>query len=66
METVIEKLAKALYDVVDGASWYDIQYNTGLDEERCKEIAALFDKVNKATDPYSGKVDIAKVVKDLQ
>ena len=39
----IEKLEAALIDVLDGnSSWWDIQNNTGLSEERCKEIEAFF------------------------
>lgn len=39
----IENLEAALIDVLDGNSkWYEIQKNTGLSEERCKEIEAFF------------------------
>ena len=40
-------LAEALCDVLDGESWYDIQYNTGLTEERCKEIYEVVQKYTK-------------------
>lgn len=37
------KLAEAFMDLLDGNSkWYDIQDNTGLSEERCKETEALY------------------------
>ena len=42
----IENLEAALMDVLDGnSSWWDIQYNTGLSEERCKEIEKFFNGV---------------------
>lgn len=38
----LERLREAFTDVLDGnAAWYDIQANTGLSEERCKEIEEL-------------------------
>lgn len=37
-----DELEAALVDVLDGVSWYDLQYNTGLSEERCKEISNLY------------------------
>jgi len=45
------KVRDAFLDVLDGNSWPDeIQYITGLDDERCKEISNLFteltDEVN--------------------
>ena len=41
----IENLESALVDVLDGnSSWWDIQPNTGLSEERCKEIESFFQK----------------------
>lgn len=37
-----------IIDVLDGNSdWRDIRYNTGLDEERCKEIEEIFYQVLK-------------------
>lgn len=40
--TQIAKTEEALTDVLDGNSaWYEIQSNTGLPEERCKEISLL-------------------------
>ena len=42
----IELLETALSDVLDGESaWYEIQCNTGLSEERCREIEKLFDSL---------------------
>jgi hypothetical protein len=39
----IDDLESALIDILDGSTaWYDIQYNTGLSEDRCKEIEKLF------------------------
>lgn len=41
----IENLESALVDVLEGnSSWWDIQYNTGLSKERCKEIETFFKK----------------------
>lgn len=38
-----DKVVNAFLDILDGNSnWYDIQYNTGLSDERCKEIEQLF------------------------
>ena len=34
-------LKAALQDVVDGGGWYDLRDQTGLSEERCKEIMDL-------------------------
>lgn len=36
-----QKLVNALCDLTDGEQWYDIQYATGLSEERCNEIIEL-------------------------
>jgi hypothetical protein len=42
----VENLEAALIDVLDGnSSWWDIQYNTGLSAERCKEIESFFEKI---------------------
>jgi hypothetical protein len=39
-----EELRNAFLDVLDGNSrWYEIQYITGLGEERSKEIENIFD-----------------------
>lgn len=36
-------LEEIIVDLLDGNSkWYDIQYNTGLSEKRCKEIEKVF------------------------
>ena len=32
------EMCAALDDVTDGNQWHDIQYNTALPEERCKNI----------------------------
>jgi len=36
-----DKLREALSDLLDGEEWWDIQYNTGFPEERCKEFLRL-------------------------
>ncbi len=42
-EYLYDKVVKAFLDVLDSnQAWYDIQYNTGLPEDRCKEIEQLF------------------------
>ena len=42
-EYLYDKVVKAFLDVLDGnQKWYDIQAQTGLPEERCKEIEQLF------------------------
>ena len=39
----IEKLEAALIDVLDGsAAWYEIRDNTGISEERAKEISDFY------------------------
>ena len=39
----IEDLESALIDVLDGNSkWYEIKAQTGLSDERCKEIEHFF------------------------
>ena len=39
----VSELGEALFDVLDGNyAWYEIKGQTGLTEERCKEIEALF------------------------
>jgi hypothetical protein len=44
--TYTEELESALIDVLDGnSSWWDIQSNTGLPEERCQEIESFFQKI---------------------
>ena len=41
----IEDLESSLIDVLDGNSkWYEIKAQTGLSDERCKEIE-LFSKI---------------------
>lgn len=41
--TYKHELEAALVDVLDGNfRWYEIQENTGLSDERCKEIQELF------------------------
>jgi hypothetical protein len=40
LEYVIS-LRQALFDLCDGNDWHDIKHNTGLNDERCKEIIAL-------------------------
>ena len=43
IEAYIEEIESALLDVLDGdVRWWDIQENTGLSTERCKEIADLY------------------------
>jgi len=39
--TYTHKLEAALFDILDGNNWYDIQDLTGLSEERCQEICEL-------------------------
>lgn len=41
MANIQNDLATALSDLLDGENWYDIQYSTGLPEDRCKEIIKL-------------------------
>jgi hypothetical protein len=42
----IEKLEAALIDILEGNSqWHEIQYNTGLSEERCHELEGFFSNV---------------------
>jgi len=42
----MEHLEGALFDVLDGQSrWHDIRDNTGLSEERCKEIEFFFQQM---------------------
>lgn len=41
-------LTKALFDLTDGESAHDIQYNTGLPIERCEEIVAIKNACYKA------------------
>jgi hypothetical protein len=44
-----EEWMLALLDILDGsANANDIHYNTGLNEERCKEIAQMFNDATKA------------------
>ena len=52
----IETLEIALMDLLDGNSeWYDIYENTGLDEDRCREIANLHKEViEKYKEGYDG------------
>jgi len=43
VETYLTKLEAAFVDLLDGNSdWYNIQDNTGLSQNRCKEISKLF------------------------
>jgi hypothetical protein len=43
LEEVVKIYKKALFDVLDGnSSSHDIRANTGLPEERCKEISLLY------------------------
>jgi len=45
-EEQLDEVEAALIDVLDGNSaWYEIQHNTGLSDERCKDIETLFDTV---------------------
>lgn len=38
-----EELVEAFTDILDGQSdWYEIYYQTGINEERCKEITEIF------------------------
>jgi hypothetical protein len=37
----------ALFDLCDGSDMYDIEYYTGLSQDRCKEIIALSRKEGK-------------------
>lgn len=41
----IEELEQAIVDLLDGESEWDIQYGTGLEIERCKELRDLYEKV---------------------
>lgn len=43
-EYLYDKVVRAFLDVLDGKreSWIDIQRNTGLSDERCKEIETLY------------------------
>ena len=44
LESENKELRDALTDVLDGNDQHDIMDQTGLDEERCKEIEDLFYK----------------------
>lgn len=38
----------AVLDILDGDSfWHDIQYKTGLSEERCKELEKIYNEATK-------------------
>jgi hypothetical protein len=50
-ETAAAAIA-ALVDVLDGEDEHDIRANTGLSEERCKEIRALYCRLLKEFTPY--------------
>lgn len=43
----IEEIESALVDLVGGVKLHDLEANTGLSEERCKEIIDLFEIVHK-------------------
>jgi hypothetical protein len=44
----VNDLAKAFVDMADsGGEWYNIQHHTGLPDERCKELSAMFGKLVK-------------------
>ena len=46
--TYIEEIESAFIDLLNGNhSWYEIQENTGLSDDRCKEISSLFNVVLK-------------------
>lgn len=46
LKSEIQELQITLLDILDGNSaWYEIQYFTGLSDERCKEIESLYGKV---------------------
>ena len=34
-------IKRAFFDVLDGATWRDIQHMTGMPEERCREIIEI-------------------------
>jgi len=41
-----KQLVDALCDILDGLYEYDVQYKTGLNLTRCKEIVEIRNKVN--------------------
>lgn len=44
LEGEIERLTKiqrAAIEVVDGVSWWELQEQTGINEDRCKEILSI-------------------------
>ena len=42
----LKELEAAIFDLLDGNyEWYDIKADTGLSEERCREIEALYKDV---------------------
>lgn len=44
LESEIERLTKiqrAAIEIVDGASWWELQEQTGINEDRCKEILSI-------------------------
>ena len=47
LEDELAKVKEAFIDVVDGNDVSDIQYVTGLSNERCQEIYNLYCKLTK-------------------
>ena len=37
----IDRLANALVDATDGESWYRVQFRTGLNLEKCKNVVEV-------------------------
>jgi len=42
-----EELAIAFMDILDGATWHDLQHITGLSEERCKDIMKVYSELSE-------------------
>jgi hypothetical protein len=47
----IGDVIEALTDILDGDSaWHEIQYHTGLPEDRCREIESLYGRLMSHND----------------
>ena len=43
----IKELQFALLDVLEGKNWWDIKYDTGFSDDKCKELKDLVTKTFK-------------------
>lgn len=57
-----DKVVNAFVDIVDGHDEHDIQCNTGLSLERCKEIHQLFCELVSKTNNGTNGTNIKKVI----